>query len=176
MPGFEEGLKSANALTSLVEKIYDRVLNIQDRRKRRQEIDRLHDLLERVRIGRTLNMGLIEYATWATDAFEEGRDKDEFLKLIDQIENSLKPLIEIVDKMAEENDRVVLYESEGYQELTLVAHGRHNLLRELRDLRKSNDGEGLKRAIGRYERLSEKLGALSFKLAEHGRDLDKSLS
>ncbi|TIL42794.1 hypothetical protein [Mesorhizobium sp.] len=85
-------------------------------------------------------------------------------------------MIEIVNKMAEEKDRVILYESEGYQELTLVAKGRHNLLRELRELRKANDGEGLKMAIGRYEELSKKLGVLSFTLAKHGRDLDQSLS
>ena len=176
MPIFEEGLKSANALTSLVEKIYDRIINIEDRRKRRKEIARLHDLLERVRIGRRLNIGLVAYATSAADAFEDGHNKDAFLQLIDQIQNSLMQLIEIVDKMAEEKDRVVLYESEGYQELTLVAHGRHNLLQELRELRNSNDGDGLKQAIGRYEQLSLKLGSLSFKLAQHGRDLDRSLS
>ncbi len=176
MTSLNEGLKSAGALAALIEKLYDRVLNMADRRKRRNEIDRLHNLLEKVRIGRTLNMGLLEYAEWATSAFEEGTDKKEFLLLIDQIEEALKAMMAIVEEMADEKDRVILFQSEGFQEFSLVAHGRHNLIQELRHLRNVNDGKGLRQSLERYEALSKKLGELSFLLAKHGRELDQSLS
>lgn len=175
MTNLANGLQSANSIASLIEKVYDRIVNIADHKTRRNEIDRLHELLGKVRISRTLNADLLGYAEYAVKSYEEGSDKSEIYNLIDQLKNSVSAILSIIDQMAEEKDRAILYESEGFQELTLVANRRSNILDQLRVLWQKGDSEGLRQGLQQYAELSEKLGNLSHRLAAHGRELDRSL-
>ncbi len=95
---------------------------------------------------------------------------------VEQIQNSLFALVEIVDEMVDQEDRVILYQNNSFQHLSIVAKGRHDLLNELRNVAGQNSGRELKIAIKKYEQLSRELGELSSKLAEHGRQLSESVT
>lgn len=158
-----------------VERIYDRVLTISDRSKKTREMSRLYELLDQIRIGRTLNMGLQQYVTEVIREKLPAQWADEKNKLILQLEESLRALVSIIDLMAEEQDRVVLYKNEAFVELSLIAKGRGDLLQSLKELDGKDGGRELEAAMQKYEKLSRALQKIGHKLAAHGRDLDKSL-
>jgi hypothetical protein len=175
LESLDVGLKAAGPIVSLVESIASRILSIGDRRKKKAELIRLIQLINETRISRTLNAGLSQYLRNAIEDYKRNTNKKEIEIVVQQIEKSISSIIEIIDKMSDECDRVAIYKNASWNELHSVVSGRRRLLDELKQI--DINSKNLKRVViiaEKYERLTDRLSEISFDLSKYGRELDNT--
>ncbi|MEO0383616.1 MAG: hypothetical protein AAF234_08705 [Pseudomonadota bacterium] len=152
-------------VAEIIEKYVDKLIAIKDSQRKKEELARIHSLLDRVRQVRTANVELPMIAEhfWDDQSNFAGEEFDIFF---DKIESGITNIEMLVDRIATSHDQIVLEDNEAFQELANAARGRIRLSQGLRAAIADRDRQKYDRLFENYIFLSNRLGEMSFRVAE----------
>jgi len=136
----ESGMMIANVIIEPIEKIYNEIKSIKSKKRKKAELGRLIHLLEKTRISRTLNAGFVNYLkgciiNYQSKGKEGFIDKGEIDIVAGQIESGIRSLKTIIDEMAGESDKVVIYQNKAWTDLSVIINERSFLINEFKNIK-----------------------------------------
>ena len=173
---FDDWLKSKDLIVSVIERLALRIINHSEKKKKEEELNRLIKLLHNISLLALMNERFSEYLSRLLIDYKKGRKA--FLELQElslNIEVTILTLMKLIEDMAEESDKIIIYENKVWNTLRNTLQSRSILLNDLKEIKLTKKNlELVSQVANRYEDLMHELYRISEKLSEYGTKLDSN--